>query len=159
MGVYMKVDYQKIIDQLKAENIIKEGDKYSFCVFVPESTGTYTITSKNDYIIAANSEEVKLLAIDQKTGEYLGKSLIINKCDLVYVHGNKNWVYASKNIFGGRTIVIRLDYLDKFNHSYYLSNKFGTFVQKTESAELYNLLKEVYNTHFKEQKKLYKESK
>ena len=159
----MKVDYQKTIDGLKERGLINEGDKYAVCVFAPESKSNgvieTVITSKFDYIMVANEEEVKLLDIDQNTGEYLEHGCTFKKSDLVVEKKNKNWIYASRGIFGERVIGIRADYADKFNHQYVLCKKMHGYEQKAAVIDMYTFIKQVYNAHQKEQKTLYKQSK
>ncbi len=159
----MKIDYQKTIEGLKEAGLIQPNDFYAVCLFYTESesngvTTTY-ITAKTDYIMVANKTEIKLLDIDKKTGEYLDNFLTFKKNELVFERKNKNWIYASKGIFGGRYIGIRADYIGKFCHSYLLPRKVHGYEQKENSLKLYTFIKEVYNTHLKLQKKLYKENK
>ena len=159
----MQINYQKTIDTLKEAGLIQPDDLYAVCLFYTESesngvTTTY-ITAKTDYIMVANQTEIKLLDIDKKTGAYLDNFLSFKKEDLVFERKNKNWVYASRGIFGGKYIGIRADYIGKFCHSYLLPKKVHGYDQKEDSVKLYNFIKEVYNEHQKLQKKLYKENK
>ena len=160
----MKIDYQKTIDELKGNNEICESDKYAICLFKPESESngvtTTIITSKVDYIMVANPDMVRLLEIDKKTGEYLDNFIVIEKENLVYEKKNINWIYASKGLFGGLYVDIRADFLESdFHHMYTLPKRVNGFEQKELSIELYNFIKEVYNVHHDEQKKLYKQMK
>ena len=159
----MIIDYQKTIEELKELGLIKEGDKCAVCLFRPETedngvTSTI-ITSKVDYIMTANETEVSLLDIDKKTGEYLHSGITFQKADLVFEKKNKNWIYASKGLFGGRYVCIRADYMGKFNHFYNLPKKIHGYEQKEACTELYQFLKDVYNSHHDLQKRRYKESK
>ncbi len=107
-----------------------------------------------------NDDIVKMLAIDQKTGEYLNDFIVFEKENLVFEKKNKNWIYASRGLFGGLHVDIRADFLEtKFHHSYTLPKKVHGFEQKEKCLELYNFIKEVYNVHYTEQKKLYKQKK
>ena len=158
----MKIDYQRIFDGLKERGLIKDGDKYAVCLFKPESTSNgvtiTTITSKVDYILVANNEEVTLLDIDKHTGEYLESGCMFRKDDLVIEKKNKNWVFASKFLWN-KYIDIRADFMDGFNHTYVLPGKHHGFDQKAAVAELHDFIKTVYNAHHDEQKRLYKERK
>lgn len=160
----MKINYQKTIDELKGNNEICDGDKYAICLFKPESVSngvTTTIkTSKVDYIMVANNDMVRLLEIDQKTGEYLDSFIVFEKNNLVYEKKNINWIYASKGLFGGLYVDIRADFLElDFHHMYTLPKKVNGFEQKELSIALFNFIKEVYNAHDDEQKKLFKQKK
>ncbi len=160
----MKIDYQKTIDELKGNNEICDGEKYAVCMFKPESESngvtTTVITSKVDYIMIANDNEVRLLEIDKKTGEFLDDFLVFEKENLVFEKGNKNWIYASKGLFGGRYIDIRADFMENdFHHMYRLPNKINGFEQKEAVTELYDFIKSVYNSFHDEQKRLFKDKK
>ena len=100
----MKIDYQKTIDELKEHGLIKPNDKYAVCLFKVENNVNTITTSTVDYIIAANADELKLFAIHQKTGEYLGDMLTFKKDDIRYGKRIKErkFIWASKGIFGGR---------------------------------------------------------
>lgn len=134
---------------------------------MPESRSngvvTTTITSKVDFIMVAHDEEVKLLDIDKKTGEFLESGLLFEKDDFVIEKKNKNWIIASKGLFGGRYVTIRADYVieddRKFCHTYKIHKKLHGFEQLERCTELYDFIKAVYNAHHDTQKQLYKESK
>lgn len=161
-GGIMKIDYQRIFDGLKERGLIKDGDKYAVCLFKPEQTSNgvtiTTITSKVDYILVANNEEVTLLDIDKHTGEYLESGCMFRKSDLVVEKKNKNWIYASKFLWN-KYVNIRADFMDGFSHTYVLPGKHHGFDQKAAAAELFEFVKTVYNAHQAEQKQLYKERK
>lgn len=159
----MKTDYLKTIESLKNSELIAPGDKCAVCLFKTESESngvtTTMITSEVDYVMAANNDEVKLFDIDKKTGQYLNNCCIFKKENLVYEKKNKNWIWASKGLFGGRYIGIRADFIGNFNHTYLLPKKVHGYEQKAAAYELYDFIKEVYNAHHDLQKQLYKESK
>ena len=160
----MKIDYQKTINELKENNEICDGEKYAVCLFRTESESngvtTTMITSKVDYIMVANDDNVRLLEIDKKTGEFLDSFFVFEKENLVFEKKNKNWIYASKGLFGGRYIDIRADYMENnFHHMYCLPNKINGYEQKENVVELYDFIKSIYNTFHDEQKRLYKEKK
>ena len=150
----MKIDYKPTIEELKEYGLINPGDKYAVCLFQTESESngvtTTMITSTVDYIMVANENEVKLLDIDKKTGQYLDSFVVFEKANLVFEKKNKNWIYASKGLFGGRYIGIRADYMG-FIHSYLLPKKVNGYEQTEARDELYNFVKEVYNAHHDEQ--------
>ncbi len=163
----MIIDYNYTFKKLKEIGMIKEGDKYAVCYFQPESRSngvvTTTITSKVDYVMVANDEEVKLLNIDKKTGEFLEDGIVFKKENLVFEKKNKNWVYASKGLFGGRYVVIRADHViedgERFCHTYNIPKKMHGFEQLALRTELYDFIKAVYNAHHDAMKQLYKENK
>ena len=93
----MKIDYQKTINELKENNEICDGEKYAVCLFQTESesngiTTEYKI-SKVDYIMVANNDNVRLLEIDKKIGEFLDSFLVFEKENLVFEKGNKIGVH------------------------------------------------------------------
>ena len=157
----MKIDYQKTIDELKENGLIKSDDKCAFCLFQAESESngvTSTIlTSKTDYIMAANIDEINLFDIDKKTGEYLGSFLTFKKDDVTYAKKIKerNFIWASKGIFGGRNIAIHF-IADSFVHDYLLPKKQNGFEQNDARSELFDFIKTIYNTHYTSLEKLYK---
>ena len=157
----MKIDYQKTIDCLKENGLIKPDDQCAFCLFKNESESngvvTTIISSKVDYIMAANADEIKLFDIDKKTGEYLGSFLTFKKDDVKYAKKIKerNFIWASKGIFGGRYIAIRF-IAEKFVHDYILPKKHNGFEQNDARLQLFDFIKNTYNTHYDAQEKLYK---
>ena len=152
----MKKDYQKTIDVLTEKGYIDPGDKYAFCNYVPKSEyrGTVTVTtySKVDYFVVANDEEIKILDIDKKTGEFLGTGVKVNK-------EKANWVNAYKGIFGGRYFGVWAEYMDDYREDYSIPKKFHGFVQEDKRLELYDFIKDTYNTYYKERKLQRKEEK
>jgi len=152
----MKKDYSKTIEVLKEKEHIKTGDKFAFCNYVPktEYLGTITRTtySKVDYIIIANDEEIKILDIDKKTGEFLGTGVKFPKEKADFIH-------ASKGLFGGRYIAVRADYADKYREDYSIPKKFRGYAQLEARLELYDYIKEVYNTYYQQRKLQRKEEK
>lgn len=159
----MKIDYQKTFDSLKAQGIIADGDKYAVCVFQPETKNygvvSQTITSKVDYVMTVNDEELKLFDIDKQTGEYLDSYIAFKKSDLTYGKlKERRFIWASKGLFGGMYISVHFVPED-FVHGYILPKKLHGFAQLEARAELYNYVKTVYNTYYDEQKRKYKESK
>jgi len=158
----MKIDYNNTIEELKEIGIINPDDKYAVCLFQTESESngvtTTMITSTVDYVMVANENDVKLLEIDKNTGKYLDSCIVFEKDKLVFEKKNKNWIWASKGLFGGRYIGIRADYAG-FNHTYVLPKKIHGYEQKEARDSLYEFVKSVYNAHHDLQKKLYKENK
>lgn len=157
----MKIDYQQTIDGLKENGLIAPNDKCAVCLFEEEekSNGIITtvISSKVDYIMAANVDEIKLFDIDKKTGEYLDSFLTFKKDDVKYEKKakNRNFVYASKGIFGGRHIAIHF-IAENFVHDYLLPKKYNGFEQNDARLEIFDFIKNTYNTHYDTQKTLYK---
>ncbi|MDE7464617.1 MAG: hypothetical protein K2M48_06265 [Clostridiales bacterium] len=157
----MKIDYQKTIDALKENGLILPDDKCAVCLFIVESKNyglyTETITSKVDYIIAANADEIKLFDIDKKTGEYLESMLTFRKDDIQYTkkRRERNFIWASKGIFGGRNIAIRF-LSENFAHDYLIPKKYRGYEQLEARAELFEFIKSVYNPHYDALKKAYK---
>lgn len=160
----MKIDYRKTIDSLKEEGLIESGDKYAVCLFQTESesngvTTTY-ITSKVDCIMTANADELKLIEIDKKTGEYLGNCLVFKKSDLVCGKKLKErkFIWASRGLFGGMYVTIHF-IAEKFVHTYLIPKKHCGYEQKEAREELYTFVKETYNVYYREQELLYKNNK
>ncbi|MDE5562793.1 MAG: hypothetical protein K2J01_04530 [Clostridiales bacterium] len=160
----MKIDYQKTIDELKESGLIKPNDKYAVCYFHAETVNygvmSKVITSTVDYIIAANADELKLFAIHKKTGEYIGEMLTFKKDEIRYAKRIKerNFIWASKGIFGGRYIGIRF-IAEKFTHDYVIPKKFNGFEQIGARTELFEFVKNTYNPYYTELQKLYKQEK
>lgn len=151
----MKIDYTKTIEELKANGLIESGDKYAVAFFKPESSSngitTTVTTSKFDYILTANEKEIKLFDIEKKTGKYLDSYLVFSKDDIVYTKKRKErrFIYASKTLF--RKCVIGIRFISEdFNHDYVLPKKMHGYEQKQAVIELYNFVKEVYNTYYDE---------
>ncbi len=149
----MKIDYTKIIEELKNAGLISSSDKYAVACFKPESSTngitTMITTAKVDYILTANDKEIKLFDIDKKTGSYLGESTVFKKEDIVYTKKRKErrFIYASKTLF--RKCVIGIRFIaDDFNHDYLLPKKMHGFEQKQAVTELYDFVKEFYNTYY-----------
>ena len=124
----MKIDYQKTTDGLKENGLILPDDKCAVCLFQneTESNGVTStvISSKVDYIMAANADEIKLFDIDKKSGEYL----------YIAIH------FIAEN----------------FVHNYLLPKEHNGFEQSDARLELYEFIKNTYNTHYDAQEKLYK---
>lgn len=160
----MKIDYQRTIDGLKEHGLIKPNDKYAVCYFNAETVNygvvSKVITSTVDYIIAANVDELKLFAIHKETGEYIGEMLTFKKDDIRYAKKIKgrNFIWASKGIFGGRYIGIRF-IAEKFTHDYVIPKKFHGFEQAAARTELFEFIKNTYNFYYTELQKLYKQEK
>lgn len=157
----MKIDYQNTINTLKENGIIQDGDKYAVCLFKPESENngvtSTIITSKFDYIMVANDDEIKLCDIDKKTGEFLERYVSFKKDDVVFKKKIKerNFIYASRGLFGGMVVAIHFIAHD-FVHDYVIPKKIRGYEQKEASLELYNFVKEVYNTDYDAKIKEYK---
>ncbi len=158
-----KIDYQNTIDELKKRELIKPGDKYLVAVFRTETKTNgivnTVITSNYDYILVVNRSELTLYDINKKNGEYLDSYITFKKEDLVFEKKNKNWILAQKGWFGSRYITIRADYMDKFSHAYIFPKKIHGYIQKEKIPEVFDFIKEVYNTHYDEVKREYKENK
>ena len=158
----MKVDYQKTIDILKENKLIKEGDKYAVCWFRTETQNnvfsTTLITSKVDYILIANADMIKLLEIERKTGEYYGSCLIFKKEDIKYAKraSERNFIWASRGLFGERAVGIQFN-AEGFNHFYVLPKKMHGFEQKAAALDLYNFIKEVYHPYYSALEKQFKD--
>lgn len=157
----MKIDYLKTLDCLKENELIKPDDLCAVCLFKVEIENmgvvSKVISSKVDYILAANTDELKLFDIDKKTGEYLGSFITFKKDDVKYTKKIKerNFIWASRGIFGGRCIGIHF-IAEKFIHEYILPKKHNGFEQNDARLKLFDFIKNTYNTHYDEQKKLYK---
>ncbi|MDE6104581.1 MAG: hypothetical protein K2G38_02685 [Clostridia bacterium] len=153
----MKINYQNTIDGLKETGLIQSGDKYAVCLFKNEDYGTTVTTSLVDYIIIANDEELKLLPIHQKTGEYLGDFITFKKEDIVYKKKNKEkrFIRAWKGLLGGMYIAIRF-MPEKFAHDYVIPKKLCGFEQIKERTELFEFVKQVYNPVYEMQEKQFK---
>ena len=157
----MKIDYQKTTDGLKENGLILPDDKCAVCLFQneTESNGVTStvISSKVDYIMAANADEIKLFDIDKKSGEYLDSFLTFKKDDVKYAKAikDRNFIWASKGIFGGRYIAIHF-IAENFVHNYLLPKEHNGFEQSDARLELYEFIKNTYNTHYDAQEKLYK---
>ncbi len=127
------------------------------CLFRPESDvlTSAVVRSTVDYIMAANSEEIKLFDIDKKTGEYVS----FKKSDLAYGKvKERKFVYASKGLFGGINIAIHF-VAEKFIHDFMVPKKVAGFDQKEANIALYNFIKENYNTYYNQLERNYKYSK
>lgn len=157
----MKLDYQKTILSLKESGMIHENDKYALCLFRTESESngvtTTMITSKVDYLMIANHDEIKLLEIDKKTGEYLDHCFIFKKENMVYQKKIKerNFIWASKGLFGGINIAIHF-IAESFVHDYLIPKKMNGYEQTSERLELFTLIKDAYNTYYETLEKTYK---
>lgn len=157
----MHIDYSKTFADLKERGLIGDDDKYAVCLVVPESTSNGVIqtvtTSKIDYIMSVNSEELKLFDIDKNTGEYLGSYISFRKADLVYGKKRKERkiIYASRGLFGGMYVAIHF-VAENFMHTYELPKKFHGFDQHDARAQLYAFVKDVYNSYYDEKKRQYK---
>ncbi len=105
----------------------------------------------------ANDEEIKLCDIDKKTGEYLDSFMTFKKDDVVYTKKIKerNFIYASKGIFGG--IYIAIHFIPEgFVHGYIIPKKIRGFEQKVARQEIFIFIKEVYNTDYDAKRKAFK---
>ncbi|MBD5584024.1 MAG: hypothetical protein HDQ88_03000 [Clostridia bacterium] len=155
----MKTDYQKTIDGLKEEGLIQDGDKYAVALFKTESQSngvtSTMITSTVDYIMVANDDAIKLFEIDKKTGEYLGNFISLEKESIVYTKriSGRNFIWASKGLFGGKYIGVHFIAFD-FVHDYLLPKKYRGYEQKEASNALYTFVKETYNTHYDKLEKI-----
>lgn len=159
----MKIDYSKTVQELKEKEIIQANDKYAFCLFRTESetngVTTATITSKVDYLMIANHDEIKLLEIDKKTGVYLNHLVVFPKENMVYKKKIKerNFIWASKGLFGGINIAIHF-IADDFVHDYLIPKKINGYEQDNERLNLFHFVKEVYNTQYDLLEKQYKKN-
>ena len=146
----MKIDYKKTIDGLKENGLILQEDKYAVCLFRTESDATTMTTSSVDYVMTANNDEIKLFSVHKKTGEYLGDYLVFKKEDIAYSKKlrERNFVWASKGLFGGINIAIRFIALN-FSHDYLIPKKLCGYEQIEDRLNLFAFVNDVYNTHYK----------
>lgn len=157
----MKIDYQKTINTLKEKGLIQDEDKYAFCLFRTESENngvtTKVITSNVNYLMIANHDEIKLLDIDKKTGNYLDNYLVFKKENIVYNKKIKerNFIWASKGLFGGINIAIHF-IAGGFVHDYVIPKKLNGFEQLNARLDLFTFIKDVYNTYYQTQENTYK---
>ncbi len=107
--------------------------------------------------MVANEDEIKLCDIDKKTGEFLERYVSFKKDDVVFKKKIKerNFIYASRRLFGGMVVAIHFIAHD-FVHDYVIPKKIRGYEQKEARLELYNFVKEVYNTDYDAKIKEYK---
>ncbi len=110
--------------------------------------------------MTANDEEMCLLDIDKKTGEYLGDVLTFKKADVRHAKKIKerNFIWASKGIFGGINIAIHF-IAESFVHDYLIPKKHNGFMQLDARSEIFEFIKATYNTYYDLQIKNYKSLK
>lgn len=144
----MKIDYQITLDKAKAQSLIKEGDKFLFCTLNPKEVGrsgsfVETYYHPYDILFVVNKNEVRLIDVDQKTGELVGIHRVIERADI------RNF---AASWFFGWGIFIRTYNSDDYDN-FTLFKKFGKLDQSAMLKEMIEFIKQEYTLPIKEAKK------
>lgn len=144
----MKINYQNTLNTAKDQALIQEGDKYVFCTIRPKEgkrSGSFVeiIYYKYNILLVVNKDEVKLIDIDQKTGELVGSYKIINRDNIIEF--NDFWCFFSRDFY----LEAQNPY---YRENFAVTKKFNGYDQKEMFNEIRNFIKQEYTT-IKEAKK------
>ena len=145
----MKNNYQDTLNKAKEQGLIQEGDKYVFCTVRPKEgnrSGSFVEVIYYNYFVlfVVNKNEVKLIDIDQKTGELVGSYKIIKRENIIEL--NDFWCFLSRDF-----------YLNAQNPNYRenfaVTKKFKGYDQNEMYNEIRSFIKQEYVLPLKDAKK------
>lgn len=135
----MKINYQETLNKAKELNLISEIDSYLFCTVRPKDGKNYGVYKevlyyKYDILFVINKNEVKLIDIDQKTGEIVGSNKVFSKENIIKL--KDYWSLLSRDFY--------LNAKPDFRENFAVYKKFYGFNQK----EMFNKVREIIKTEY-----------